>query len=254
MKKISLIALCAFVIPMAAFAEYTDAAFQAEVLEGLDLISVRENIDKPSAAQGALGLDVYQTSDNVENEDMKIFIPASMYVRAGGGINLGFATDKAELGGREYESSGSWTTQIGLGWNLSSFVRGEIDVQESTFNFSDLDNLQASYQTVGGMLYFDFARRYIQTGDITYRRTFVPFMGLGAGFGYYNFDGAGGASGAVIAAPRAALGFNVMLNDMIGIDIMYQYQMMIGNGFGWNVSAGGVDNISNIMASFRVNF
>ena len=45
-----------------------------------------------------------------------------------------------------------------------------------------------------------------------------------------------------------------MLNDLIGIDIMYQYQMMIGNGFGWNVRAGGVDNISNVMASFRVNF
>ena len=58
----------------------------------------------------------------------------------------------------------------------------------------------------------------------------------------------------MIAAPRATLGVNIMLNDMIGLDIMYQYQMMIGNGFGWNVRAGGVDNISNIMASFRVNF
>lgn len=254
MKKISIIALCAFLIPFTAFAEYSDELFQAEVLEGLDLISVRENIDKPSAAPGELGLDVYQTSDAVENDNMKIFIPTSMYVRAGGGLNLGFATDKAKLNGKDYESSGSWTTQIGLGWNLSSFVRGEIDIQESTFNFSDIDDMQATYQTVGGMLYFDLARRYVQTGDITYRRTFVPFLGIGAGFGYYGFDGEGGASGAVIAAPRATLGFNIMLNDLIGVDIMYQYQMMIGNGFGWNVRAGGVDNISNIMASFRVNF
>ena len=30
--------------------------------------------------------------------------------------------------------------------------------------------------------------------------------------------------------------------------------MMIGDGFGWNVRNGGVDNISNIMASIRMNF
>jgi hypothetical protein len=30
--------------------------------------------------------------------------------------------------------------------------------------------------------------------------------------------------------------------------------MMIGNGFGWDTRAGGVDNISNIMASIRANF
>ena len=104
------------------------------------------------------------------------------------------------------------------------------------------------------MLYFDFARRYVQTGDITHRRAFVPFMGLGVASGFYQFDGTNGANGFVIAAPRAVLGFNVMLNDLIGIDIMYQYQMMIGNGFGWDVRAGGVDNISNVIASFRVNF
>ena len=104
------------------------------------------------------------------------------------------------------------------------------------------------------MLYFDFARRYVQTGDITRRRHFVPFMGIGAGAGAYKFDGPGGADGFVIAAPRAVVGFNIMLTDLIGVDIMYQYQMMIGNGFGWNVRAGGVDNISNLMASFRVNF
>ncbi len=45
-----------------------------------------------------------------------------------------------------------------------------------------------------------------------------------------------------------------MFNDLIGVDIEYQYQMMIGNGFGWDARRGGVDNISNIIASFRVNF
>lgn len=254
MKKISYLGILSVLLATPAFAEYSDEQFRDEVLEGLDLVAARANVDVPDPAPGELGLDVYQTADAGYNSDIQMFIPTSMYMRAGGGLNLPFATDKAKVGDKEYSSSGSWTTQIGLGWNLSSYVRTEIDFQESTFNFSDIDNAQASYQTVGGMLYFDFARRYVQTGDITYRRRFVPFMGLGAAAGFYKFDGAGGADGFVIAAPRATLGFNVMLNDLIGIDIMYQYQMMIGNGFGWDVRAGGVDNISNIMASFRVNF
>lgn len=256
MKKISILGIFAVVLSYgSAFAAYSDDQFQAEVLEGLDIVGARANVDVVADdAPGELGLEVYQTADAVQADDIKMFIPTSMYMRAGGGLNLGFATDKAGFGGKEYESSGSWTTQIGLGWNLSSYVRTEIDFQESTFEFSDLKNHQATYRTLGGWLYFDFARRYVQTGDITRRRTFVPFMGIGAGFGQYQFDGRGGADGFVIAAPRAALGFNIMFNDLIGIDIMYEYQMMIGNGFGWDVRRGGVDNVSNIMASFRVNF
>lgn len=254
MKKISCLGILSVLIISPAFAEYSADDFVAEVTRGLDLIGAQANVDTPDAAPGELGLDVYQTADAGYNDEIQMFIPTSMYVRAGAGMNLPFATDAAHIGDVGYDSRNSWTTQIGLGWNLSSYVRTEIDFQESTFEFSDIDNAGASYQTLGGMLYFDFARRYVQTGDITYRRRFVPFMGVGAAAGVYQFDGPGGAGGFVIAAPRATLGFNVMLNDLIGIDIMYQYQMMIGNGFGWDVRAGGVDNISNIMASFRVNF
>ncbi len=238
-----------------ANANYDAAKFQAEVLEGLDLIGARDTIDiTPVDAPGELGREVYEIAGAVQPDDIQLFIPTSMYVRLGGGLNLGFATDKAQFGGIEYESSGSYTTQIGLGWNLSSYVRTEIDFQESVFKFSDLENHQATYQTVGGMLYFDFARRYVQSGDITRRRTFVPYMGIGAGLGVYDFEGKNGADGFVIAAPRATLGFNIMLSELVGIDIAYQYQMMIGNGFGWDVRRGGVDNISNIMASVRANF
>ncbi len=254
MKKISYLGMLFALLATPATAAYSDEQFRAEVIEGLDLIGARANVDRPDAAPGELGLDVYQTADAGYNSDVQMFIPTRMYMRAGAGLNLPFATDAAHVGDVAHDSSGSWSTQIGLGWNLSSYVRTEIDFQESTFEFSDIEDAGATYQTLGGMLYFDFARRYVQTGDITYRRRFVPFMGIGAAAGVYKFDGAGGADGFVIAAPRATLGFNVMLNDLIGIDIMYQYQMMIGNGFGWDVRAGGVDNISNIMASFRVNF
>ncbi|MBR5154017.1 MAG: hypothetical protein IKW57_04470 [Alphaproteobacteria bacterium] len=257
MKKISwfatVLAICGGV--STANAKYDDAKFQAEILTGLDLIGARETIEEtPEYAPGELGREVYEIAGAVQPDDIQMYIPTSMYVRMGMGLNLGFATDSAMFNGTEYESSGSYTTQIGLGWNLSSYVRAELDFQNSLFKFSDMDNHQATYQTVGGMLYFDLARRYVQNGDITRRRTFVPFVGIGAGFGTYEFQGMGGADGFVIAAPRATAGFNIMFTDLIGIDIAYQYQMMIGNGFGWNVRAGGVDNISNIIASFRMNF
>ena len=254
MKKIFCL-FAAMLMATPSYAEYSDKLFKSEVSRGLDIIGSERNVDVVADdAPGALGLDVYQKVGVVDNSDITLFIPTTMYVRAGGGFNLGFATDYAGFDGKKYESSGSYTTQIGLGWNLSSYVRTEIDAQMSTFSFSHLSGRHANYQTLGAMLYFDFARRYVQTGDVTRMRHFVPFMGLGAGFGHYEFEGVDGSSGFVIAAPRATLGFNIMLTDLIGIDIAYQYQMMIGNGFGWGVRHGGVDNVSNVIASFRVNF
>lgn len=243
-------------ITESAYATHTNRQFRAEIAEGLDVVGAKLNADViPDDAPGELGLEVYRTVDSVDSSNIRIFVPASMYMRAGGGLNLGFATDYAKRDHTSrYESSGSYTTQIGLGWNLSSYVRGELDWQTSVLKFHKLDNYQATYNTLGAMLYFDFARRYVMNGDITRRRHFVPFMGIGAGTGLYDFEGDGGASGYVIAAPRGVFGFNVMLNNLIGVDVYYQYQMMIGHGFGWDVRAGGVDNISNIMAAIRANF
>lgn len=254
MKKISCLVV-AMLVAMPAHAKYSNRQFRNEVARGIDIVGAELNANVvPDDAPGALGLDVYQKVGTADNSGITMFIPTSMYVRAGAGLNLPFATDCAGFDGKKHESAGSYTTQIGLGWNLSSYVRTEIDAQMSTFTFSDLKNRQANYQTLGAMLYFDFARRYVQTGDVTRIRHFVPFMGVGAAFGHYEFEGANGSDGFVIAAPRATFGFNIMFNELIGIDIAYQYQMMIGNGFGWGVRHGGVDNISNVIASFRVNF
>lgn len=256
MKKTPfIIAFCGLGLAASADAAYSDRVFRSEVARGLDIIGAQTTVEAyKEDAPGELGYEVYQTVDAVDNSEVKLFIPTTMYLRAGGGLNLGFATDKAKFGDKKYESSGSWTTEIGLGWNLSSYVRTEVDFQESTFKFSDLKNRQATYQTLSGMLYFDLARRYVQTGDITRRRVFSPFMGIGAGMGRYAFEGADGADGFVIAAPRAELGFNIALTDLIGIDIAYRYQMMVGHGFGWGTSGNSANNISNVMASFRVNF
>ena len=210
MKKISCLVV-AMLVAMPAHAKYSNRQFRNEVARGIDIVGAEYNVNVvPDDAPGELGLDVYQKVGTVDNSGITMFIPTSMYVRAGAGLNLPFATDRAGFDGKEYKSSGSYTTQIGLGWNLSSYVRTEIDAQMSTFTFSDLKNRQANYQTLGAMLYFDFARRYVQTGDVTRIRHFVPFMGVGAAFGHYEFEGANGSNGFVIAAPRATFGFNIM--------------------------------------------
>ncbi|MBO4745482.1 MAG: hypothetical protein J5613_00220, partial [Alphaproteobacteria bacterium] len=82
----------------------------------------------------------------------------------------------------------------------------------------------------------------------------VPFLGLGGGIGQYEFIGPHGADGLVIIAPRAEAGMNFRLTDVIGIDVAYQYQMFLGHGFGWNTKRIGLDGVSNIMATMRVNF
>lgn len=253
-KKISYILLTALVVSP-SYAKIDADMFIGEIERGVDVVSApRIAPNVVAEAPGTLGAEVYEIVGAADNINMRMFVPTSMYVRMGGGLNLGFASSRASYMGEKYSASGSYATQIGLGWNLSSYVRTELDFQTSTFKFSDIDNMNANYQTLGGMLYFDLARRYVQMGDITHRRTFVPFMGVGAAFGAYRFNGENGVDGAVLAVPRAVLGFNLMFNDLIGVDVYYQYNMMIGNGFGWDASHGGVDSISNIMASFRVNF
>ncbi len=271
MKKISYFTpICLGLLVCApTFAASRSGRFRSEVLNGLNVIRV-QNVDgsnvqsQPNAidvtaasyagAYGEMGQEVlYDESPAANADDYKIFVPTTMYVRMGGGLNISGATKKARVGHEKYESKNSWNTTIGLGWNMSSYVRTEIAFQESTFGFKDL-SASADYHTLNGMLYFDFARRYVQTGDITYRRTFVPFMGIGAGIGEYEFSGTGGAGGFLVVAPRLELGMNFMLNDMIGLDVAYQYQMNIGHGFGWNTSRSGVDNVGNVMATIRVNF
>ena len=282
MKKISCFLLGVLV---GAFAADADAkSLTSEIRSGLDKSSgyntfirtqgpvrVRNNIgdytvntvvyqDVPDAGvmgAGEMGHEVFYDEKPVtydEDDDYRLFIPASMYMRMGGGMNLGFATKKVHFEDEEYSAKDSWNLMIALGWNLSSYVRTEIEFQRSVFRFTDLAGKNAYYNMFNGMIYFDLARRYVQYGDITYRRTIVPFIGLGVGGGMYGFNGGTGANGLTVAAPRAEFGLNFMITDMIGIDVYYQYQMMIEHGFGWNVARNGVDGISNILAAFRVNF
>ena len=216
---------------------------------------VYQPLTAESAGVGELGHEVYYDVQPAEyDKDDRLFIPASMYMRMGGGMNLGFATKKAHVGDDKYSSKDSWNLLIGLGWNMSSYVRTEVEFQRSSFRFSGLGGENAYYNMFNGMLYFDLARRYVQSGDITYRRTIVPFMGFGMGVGMYDFSGDSGANGLTVAVPRAEIGVNFMFSDMFGLDIYYQYQALIEHGFGWNTQRAGFDNVSNVMATFRMNF
>lgn len=256
MKKISYFSLVVFaLLNSAANASYDDDKFKAEIADGLDLVVAEDTaIFIQDDAPGELGREVYEIADAVNPDDTRLFIPTTHYLRMGAGINIGDASSKALYNGAKFSLSDSYSVQIGLGWNLSSYVRAELDLQMSEFTFSGLDNLQATQHTIDGMLYFDFARRYVQMGDITKRRTFVPYMGIGAGFGTFDYQGYGGKDGLMIATPQVALGINFMLTDLIGIDVMYQYKMLVSNGFGWGAETLDINNISNIMTSIRMNF
>ena len=230
-----------------------DARFLAEVREGLDVhVARRDAWTTDDPAFGELGREVFGSAVEARRNDYSMYIPVPMYVRMGGGLNLGFATMDADIGSCDSRSArGGLMTNIGLGWNMSSYVRTEIDFQALTLNFEG-ENFDAHINSVGANLYFDFARRWIRRGDITFRRTFMPFMGIGAAVGHYQFTGADGASGAFVA-PRAQLGFGIALTNLMTVDIAYQYQIFIGD-FGWYNPDRSVAGISSIIATARFNF
>ena len=217
-------------------------------------------IDMPEYDQGCADARVIYGPEPVseiketEGPAVKMFVPTPMYVRIGGGLNLSMATKKASVGEDKFKTEKSWNATIGLGWNILSFLRTEIAFQESRFQFRGVPDFHANYHTLNSMVYFDLPPRYEYRGDAVYRRSFVPFIGIGAGVGEYEFIGPHGADGFVVAAPRAELGMNFMLTDLIGVDIAYQYQMFLGHGFGWSTKRNGLDGISNVMATIRANF
>jgi opacity protein-like surface antigen len=109
---------------------------------------------------------------------------------------------------------------------------------------------KAAAQDIGGMIYFDFIRRYERYGDITERRIFVPYAGIGVAGGAYEFIG--GDDGTFVA-PRAGIGFNVALGSLWGLDLRYQYSMIISNHFGWE-SGGKARHLNDVILSMRCGF
>ena len=253
MKKVSFVALfCAAICVANADAARYSPRFGGEVANGIDITVVRETFDEtPITAPGELGRDVYETFSTTS--DLGIYIPTTMYMRMGGGVNIGAATKSAKLDGGSHSAQHSYIAQIGLGWNLSSYVRADVDFQAMTLGFSGV-SAHARYRTLGGNLYFDLRRRYVMTGDITTRRDFVPFIGFGAAVGQYKFDAADGVAGpdGMLIAPRATIGVNIAFTDLVGLDLMYQHSLIVSDGFGWD--GGKSAGMGNVMASLRFNF
>lgn len=251
MKKISFLGLLIALCATNADAAYDGKKFRDEIARGVD-VRVTETVTNTvyEEAPGELGGEVYETK-NAVSSDLSVYVPTTMYIRGGAGMTIGALSDKASAGTENFELKKSWVAHMGLGWNLSSYVRAEADLMIHQFGFEKNDDATASAQEFGGTLYFDFARRYVRSGDITKRRTVVPFMGIGMSAGMYEFEN-NGADGFFVA-PRGVLGLNVMLNDLLGIDVYYQYQLFIGDGFGWDTK-NSTASLSNVMVSFRMNF
>ncbi len=203
-----------FLIPFVA-----NAGVIGEVREGLDVYVGRTTAYvADDRSVGELGGEVYPSLHSHDTRDI-IYVPDDMYIRAGVGSDIEF-DDRI-------------VAQIGFGWNASSYVRLELDGQYHSFYDADVNSWQG-----GGTLYFDLARRYVRTGDIIRRRSFVPFIGIGAGIGAYDSE--------FFAAPRGVAGVNFMFTDTFGVDLSYQYSIMLGDG--WD------KNMSDVMLSARFNF
>ncbi len=210
--------------------------FKQEVIDGLDIATIRAGHEP---AHGELGGSVYD-GVNSDTADNALFIPTSMYVRGGAVYNLGFLSSDVHKMGID----GGLGALVGLGFEMSSYVRTEFDFGAQNFVFEKKDEAFGDVKELGANVYFDFARRWVRSGDITKRRSFVPFMGVGWGLGHYDFTGAGGRDG-VYTAPRFALGLNFAFSEFIGLDVMYRYKIAIGSPLG---------SVSDISASIRASF
>jgi opacity protein-like surface antigen len=255
MKKIlcHLLPVTCYLLALPAFAGYDDARVRSEIRDGLDVRVAHVIGDAPGGADapGQLGYEVYRTSGSMDTGDNLLFVPDKfLYVRAGGNWNIGSLSGDAHVGETAVKSDGGFGGHFGFGWNASSYVRLELDANYSKYTFAGAAN-GATMQSLGGTLYFDLARRWVRSGDITIRRTFVPYMGLGVRGGRYEFSGNGGASGNYIA-PAGIFGLNFMLTDSIGIDVAYRWQMFAGK-YGWNADSDSA-GLSDVMASVRFNF
>ncbi|MCL2331119.1 MAG: hypothetical protein FWC61_01075 [Proteobacteria bacterium] len=251
--------------------DYTGGALAREVYSASDLANcprvagcLQNDCCQKKAATAVIAA---QNAAPEPETDYDLFIPTDMYIRMGLGYNIGFLTSSARYGGLPDATAASattWNSQFGLGWNISAFTRAEMDIQIRNFRFENAPwsayDLRARSQSVGANIYFDLIRRYERTGDLTTRSKFVPFIGLGISAGAIDFDDAGvipigfadGVRSAFVA-PRATIGVSFALTNLVNLDIAYQYELMLSNGFGWE-SKNGATSISDIFASLRINF
>ena len=250
-----------------------DTQFLNEARNGLIMTSAGARVTDYQG--GRLADEVYGTEfvydgcvEIADDDDYDPFIPTRMYVRIGGGFNLPFLTDDARYGGKlnaTAESDGTWMAQFGVGMNLNPYARAEFDVQIRNFRFARAPwsafDTRAKTHSGGATLYIDMLRRYERHGDVTVRRRFVPFFGIGVSAGQIDFEDAGlwpvgfadGDRNPFIA-PRGVLGLSVALSNTWNLDLAYQYELMLSKGFGWDNKGSSATSVSDIIASFRVNF
>ena len=214
---------------------------------GLDYVAVQEKGPTP---EGDLGRKVYK--EKVQ-DNLSIYIPTTNYVRLGIGCNMNTSNVTFDFNGSNKAYDSGWSEYFGFGWNLFSFVRGEMGFVHNNFKFGDSS---ADIDTMRGMLYFDLFKRQVLQGDVMYRRTFNPFVGVGVGLGYADFSDTDFSSGkdSVVQGGYAAVGLSFAFSNINAIDLMVQYEYSLSNrAIGW----GGNEkefNTMSLLLSWRSSF
>jgi hypothetical protein len=221
-------------------------AFTAEAKKGLDYVAVKY---KGDSADGDLGRTVY--TEKVR-EDYDIFIPTTNYVRLGVAANIGLVSTSLVLNGEDKKYDFGLAENLGIGWNLYSFIRTEIDWGHSYVRY---DGGSANFDMLRTRIYFDLMRRYVLSGDVYYRRRIVPYIGVGGGAGWADFGNSGNGQGhdSLAYGGNAELGISFAFSDTNAIDLAAGYEYLFGSGFGWISPSKNFRN-ATVSLSWRSSF
>lgn len=247
---------------------YNDYMFKKEIREGLDIYGTynsdnseenyiygkEDNLSvfdkkekvliKEEIPEGDLGMEVYTEKNKIDTFSM--YIPTSMYIKGGIGTDLKIITDKSiyfdDIENNEFYYS--LQPLIGLGINLSSFVRTEFNLSSNRTYFKNY--LYAYSHNIEADLQFDLVKRYIRTGDVIRRRHFIPFIGGGINIGAYAFEQKE-LYGHFIS-PEIIGGFNIVLTNLVSIDITYKHQFYL------TLNTKKIINNGNLSLSLRMSF
>lgn len=267
MKKTKILFLISFLFIKDLFATpYNDYMFKKEIRDGLGIYGTynsdgtsiygkedsdnseygekKNKITKENIPDGDLGAEVYTEKNKIDT--FAIHIPTSMYIKSGIGTDLKIVSDKTiyfdDLDNNEFYYS--IVPVIGLGFNLSSFVRTEINLEANRTYFKN--SLYSYSHEIEANLQFDLIKRYFKTGDVIRRNHFIPFIGGGGSLGAYTFEQKE-LSGYFIS-PEIIGGINIVLTNLLSMDIAYKHQFYL------TLNNKKIINNGNLSLSFRMSF
>ena len=267
MRKLNVLFLISLFAIKTLFASpYNDYMFKKEIKEGLNIYNIEQKSEtkqvygsetdssesvtrneyietkSKDTPEGELGYEVYNKKNKIDT--LAIYIPTNMYIRGGVATNLNITSNKNIYFDDTNELYYLIIPELGLGLNLSSFVRTEINLSSNRMYFKN--SFYAYSHQINTNLQFDLIKRYFRTGDIIRRNHLIPFIGGGVNFGEYNFEQKD--MNGYFISPEAIFGINIVLTNLLSFDVTYKHQFYL------SFNENKIINNGNLFLSIRMNF